>query len=159
MTRGELLIEKRKYPRWQCSLDVKYKVLKDEKLGKFKEIFQKFNDIKTKDMSGDGALLITEEPLKVKDKITMKIYFPSSDNTIKIFAEAIRVSERDEKGVRKYFTGVKYINIITESDDVLEEIIEQKLNASKKTGTTKEEVLKLAQVEYLLKLLHEEVKS
>jgi len=159
MTEGELLIERRKYPRWQCSLEVKYKVLKDDKLGKFKEIFQKSKDIRTKDISGSGALLITQEPLKVGDRITMKIYFPSSDNVIKIFAEVVRVVEKEENGVKKYFTGVRYIDIITESDDVLQEIIEEKLRSNKKGDITKEEILKLAQIEYFLRLLYEELRS
>lgn len=159
MEGGELLVEKRKYPRWVCPLDVKYKILKNDKLGKFKEIFQKTKDIKTGDVSGSGALLITEELLKTGDRISMNIYLSSSDSKVKVIAEVVRVFEKEELGRKKYYTGVKFIDIQTESDEILQELIERKLNESKKINLTKEEALKIAQQEYFLRLLNEELRA
>ena len=159
MVEGELLIEKRKFPRWHCTLDVKYKIIKDEKLSKFKDIFQKTKDIRTSDISGGGALLISNEPLKIGEKISMNIFLPSSDSYIKMFAEVVRVFDRKENGEDKYYAGVKYIEVKTESDDILGEIIEQKMAASRKGDLTKEEALKMAQHEYFLRLLHEELRD
>ncbi|MFH1074987.1 MAG: PilZ domain-containing protein [Candidatus Firestonebacteria bacterium] len=157
MTEGELQIEQRKAPRWKCSINVKFKIVKEEKLGVLKDIFIRYKEGESRDISAGGTQLVSKEPLKVGDKLTMSIYLPATDNTVKALGEVVRVIEKEEDGVKKYFIGIQYVDIITESDDILEEIMDQKL----RTGTagtkmSKEEALKLARYEYFIRLINEE---
>ena len=86
----------------------------------------------------------------------MSIYMPATDNTVRALGEVVRVKEMEEEGVKKYFIGIKYVDIITESDDLLEEIMNQKLKAGAKTNISKEEALRLARYEYFIRLINEE---
>ncbi|OGF44696.1 MAG: hypothetical protein A2231_10710 [Candidatus Firestonebacteria bacterium RIFOXYA2_FULL_40_8] len=156
MTEGELQIEQRKAPRWKCSINVKFKIIKDDKLSVLKEVFTKQKEGESRDISAGGTQLVLHEPLKVGDKLSMNIYLPATDNTVKALGEVVRVNEKTENGIKKYFIGIKYVDIITESDDVLEEILDQKLKAGAGTKISKEEALKLARYEYFIRLINEE---
>ena len=155
MTEGELQIEQRKAPRWKCSITVKFKVVKDEKLGVLKDIFTKYKEGVSRDISAGGTQLVSKDPVKPGDKLTMSIYLPATDNTVKALGEVIRVVEKEEDGEKKYFIGIKYVDIITESDDVLEEIMDQKLRSAG-AKISKEEALRLARYEYFIRLINEE---
>lgn len=156
MSDGELLINKRKLPRWKCSLDVKFKVVTEDKFGTLKNIFNKSQEGQSVDISAGGTLLVTRVQLKAGDRLSFSIYLPATDSTVKVLGEVIRVSEKTEEGEKKYFIGVKYVDIITESDEVLEEILDQKLRAGAKTNLTKEDALKQARYEYFMRLINEE---
>ncbi|GEM_PF-1801013 len=156
MSDGELLINKRKMPRWKCSINVKFKVVKEDKFGVLKNIFVKTREAESRDISAAGSLLLTKEPLQVGDRLAFSIFLPATDSNIKALGEVVRVFEKTDAGEKKYFIGVKYIDIITESDDVLEEILVQKLRAGAKTNLSKEEALKQARYEYFMRLINEE---
>ena len=109
----------------------------------------------SRDISAGGTQLVSKEPVKAGDKLTMSIYLPATDNTVKALGEVVRVVEKEEDGEKKYFIGIKYVDIITESDDVLEEIMDQKLRSAG-AKISKEEALRLARYEYFIRLINEE---
>ena len=156
MSEGELQIERRKVPRWKCSINVKFKIIKNEKFGIFRDAFTKIKEGESKDISAGGTQIVSKVPVKKGDKLTMSIYMPATDNTVRALGEVVRVKEMEEEGVKKYFIGIKYVDIITESDDLLEEIMNQKLKAGAKTNISKEEALRLARYEYFIRLINEE---
>ena len=159
MSDGELLINKRKLPRWKCTLSVKFKVMKDDKFGALKNVFVKSHEGQSIDISAGGTLLVTNVKLNAGDRLSMSIYLPATDSNVKVLGEIIRVTEKDEDGEKKYFIGIKYVDIITESDEVLEEILDQKLKAGAKTKLSKEDAMKQARYEYFMRLINEETFS
>jgi len=156
MNEGELQIEQRKAPRWKCSISVKYKIVKEHRFGAFRDFFSSFKIGESRDISAGGTHLVTRHPVKTGDKFVMIIYLPTTDNTVKALGEALRVTEKTEEGVKKYFIGMKYVDIITESDEVLEEIMDQKLRSGAAVLLSREEALRNARYEYFMRLINEE---
>ncbi|MCX5776269.1 MAG: PilZ domain-containing protein [Candidatus Firestonebacteria bacterium] len=156
MAEGEFQIERRESPRWKCSISVTYKISTDKKFGGLKNLFIKAKTGVCLDISAGGIELVSDEPVKLGDKITVDIYLSATDNRVKAFGVVRRVSEKIENNTKKYFIGMEYTDIITESDEFLEEIIEQKLQSGAGSKLSKEEALKLARHEYFHRLINEE---
>ncbi len=156
MSKGKLLVNKRKLPRWKCSIDVQFRIINENKSGIFKNMFFKHKEGQSREFNAGGALLVTKEKLTAGMRLAFNIYLPATESTVKALCDVAWVTEKIRAGEKKYFIGVKYVDIITESDEILEEILEKKLKAGAKTNLVREDALRQARYEYFMCLLNEE---
>ncbi|MEI7904139.1 MAG: PilZ domain-containing protein [Candidatus Firestonebacteria bacterium] len=157
MPEGELLVERRKYPRWSCSLKVRYKALNGGKTGMLSGFFRQSRESGTVNISGGGAVLVTDEELNPGDRLLINIMLKSTESAVKIIGEVSRVEHNSVKDNKKR-AAVKFIEIKTESDEFLHDLIRQKMRFAK-NKISEEEALALAQREYFLKMLDEELRE
>ena len=156
MPDGELLIERRKYPRWSCPFEVKYKTIKGGKPGVLGSLFQKNKDSGAINVSGGGAMLVTDEDLKPGDKVSLSILLKSTESAVKIIGEVVRIESEHVQDNKKR-VAVKFVEIHTESDDILQDLIRSKMRFAK-NSISAEEAMTLAQREYFLRMMDEELR-
>jgi len=148
---GDIQIERRAYPRWVIDLELTFKVLKDNGGGVLKKLLARTVKAVTKNISGGGALLLTGEALKPGDRIEISLRLQSSETAINILAEVTRAGVEGD--------AVKFLHVATESDEVLQGMIRQKLRYTVRSNMTPQEALELARIEYFLRMLDEELSS
>ncbi|MEK6645205.1 MAG: PilZ domain-containing protein [Candidatus Firestonebacteria bacterium] len=143
--------EKRKYPRRKLPLKIKYYILNPNKNTSFLDKFlQKFQTVKTSDISGSGALLIVKKLLDIGAKLHLEIYFPETYQTITAFAEVVRSYIGVEYGNECCFAGIQFLEIHTESDKEIKESLDEH---SKKANWETGELKNIAQHQLLKQLL------
>ncbi len=132
-------------------LELTFKVIRDDGSGVLKKLLARTVKAVTRNISGGGALLLTGEALKPGDRIEISLRLQSSETAVNILAEVTRA------GVEG--AAVRFLHVATESDEVLQGMIRQKLRYSVRSNMTPQEALEMARKEYFLRMLDEELSS
>lgn len=93
--------ERRRYPRFELTLEVKYRVISIEEAFKFNQ---------TRNISAEGLCFESNEPLKIGVYIEMETDLKDDKPPVSMVGE-IRWSAMVSKD-RKYYNGVKIISIL-----------------------------------------------
>jgi len=148
---NDILVERRAYPRWTIDLELTFKQVKSDNSRALSQILAKSFKAVTVNISGGGTLLLTDHTLVPGERLDINLRLQSSENAVKILAEVARV----EAGK----AALKFLKISTESDELLQGMIRQKMRFSARTKMTQQEALALAQKEFFLRMLDEELTS
>jgi len=111
----DLSSEKRKYPRFNVDLPIKYSR---------SSLFSKY--ARAVNASEGGLLLHLPEELEIGQQLTLKLFFPSSadSNIIEMIAQVVWMDVRLRKDwAWDYQTGVRFIDISREDRDVLKNFL------------------------------------
>lgn len=136
--------ENRRFPRWDLSLEIRYKShnQKGFSLGKLLVPAAKGTAV---NISLGGLSLKTAEKLKHGDQIKLRITFPTSEAAVSSVAEVMH-----SKPEGNYFlTGLRFIEINTETDDILGEVLTQQLEQIKSLPAEKRAEAKKRVIERL----------
>lgn len=99
-------IQRRTFFRMDCTLNVRYRIF-DENIPD-DEIKGEFSEVKTKDISGGGICMLTDEKLKKSSYIEA---FIQLDNEIRFVGKIVRSNAIKKRGKLMYETGVEYKKI------------------------------------------------
>ena len=148
---SDILVERRAYPRWVIDLELTFKQIKNANAGVLSKLLAKNSKAVTLNISGGGALLATDQALVPGDKLDISLQLQSSETVVRIIAEVTRVGETQ--------AAVKFLKVATEGDELLQGMIRQKMRYSARTNLSPQEALEIAQREYFLRMLDEELSS
>ena len=151
MADDDILVERRAYPRWVIDLELTFKVLKNANAGVLSKLLAKSVSAVTLNISGGGALISTGQALVPGDRLDISLRLQSSETAVRILGEVTRTGE--EKAA------VKFLKVATENEEILQGMIRQKMRYSSRTNITPQEALELAQKEFFLRMLDEELSS
>ncbi len=96
-------IQRREFFRFQCSLNIQYKVCNQHKEDTLKSAT-------TFDISGGGAGIMINEKLFIGDIVECELII-NSERKIKFHGKIIRCETNSEEGVYKYIAGLEYTKI------------------------------------------------
>ena len=108
-------MERRKFPRIETDLLVKYKVLEEDERMKF---------VENKDISGGGVCLKIDKELKKDTILAMELHFEKANCKIFTIGE-VAWNKMTEEG--NYETGIKFLKIAEEDYFKLNEIITEEI--------------------------------
>ncbi len=130
-------IENRRHPRWNISLDIRYKSHSSKGFS-FGKLLVPPAKATAVNISLGGLSLKTPEKLKQGEHLKLKIDFPSSDAAVSAVAEVLHSKP---EGLH-HITGVKFLELHTETDDILGEMLTQQLEQIKSLPVEKRDEAK-----------------
>ncbi len=98
------MLERRKYPRFRLIVDARYKSISSE---------EAYRMGKTKNVSAEGVCFTSDDKFKKGDHVSLEVELFDDNPPVTIVGEIRWVTERKdpERGKKKYFNGVKLIDI------------------------------------------------
>lgn len=137
-------IENRRHPRWDLNLTIKYKSLhsKGFSFGKLLVPHTKSTSI---NISLGGTLFRSAEKFEQGSQIQLKIDFPASDATVIATGEVLYAKKEGSQ----YMIGVRFLDLQTEADDILGDMLNQQLQQIKGLPAEKQAEAKRRVIERL----------
>ena len=123
MEKGALAVEKRRHPRVDLEVTVRFRRLaQDEK----EEAVTQFQQAQTKDVSQSGIALVQTQHLDSGDLIKLEIDLPGRDKPVKAYSEVmwIRPPGAEEK---VEIAGIQFMGLKPEDEAYLAGLVEQAL--------------------------------
>jgi c-di-GMP-binding flagellar brake protein YcgR len=113
----EGVIEKRRFPRLDCSMPVQYKRIGSDD--------EDFSQTLTRDISEGGIRMIVEEYVPINSRITLIASFPFKNKKVKAFSKIVWSKRHSVQ--TSYELGVEFIGITTTARKDIAQFVKTKL--------------------------------
>lgn len=109
--KGEIVrVQRRQFFRFSYMMPIKYRWIESDKKENEEETEKQYKESFTRDISGEGICILTEEKATYGAKIECILRF-EEDNEMFLLGKIVRVLKCDNEGKFNYENGVNFINI------------------------------------------------
>ena len=113
--------ERRKFPRLDLNVKVKYKVLSDVEKHVFQDFGSFVKDATSKDISVEGLCIKTAVQLDINTVVALDLYFPEISEPIRALGRVMW--SKDIGGGSEYYCGVEFVAIKDKYFDQMTQLI------------------------------------
>lgn len=111
-------IEKRNFPRLDCSMPVQYK-----QIGTVED---ETNKVITKDISEGGTRIVVDEYVPVNSRLALVLFFPFKNKKVKAFTKV--VWSKRHSVLTRYDLGVEFLGITISAREAIAQFVKTKLS-------------------------------